>query len=329
MPYLHAKELHSIVIDFTSHCNSMCGNCSRNIGGVEVNPQMPLGHMDMETWKNIFTTSVVNQVREVIFNGSYGDPIFNPNLISALEYLLSITDTPPVITIHTNGGLGTQWKQLAEVMAEFPYPSHVVFSIDGLEDTNHLYRRGVIWDKVISNAGTFIAAGGLARWRMLVFDHNAHQIDECEKLSVAMGFRKFDINGGYTFSAINSLADNAVEKFKANKKEQAREIKYDTKYLDNVERIKNIKNFSDTTIRWIGKSKRKIQISHTGEVLPCCYLLSDRYPKDINSPYGKECNTITWLNVNNSSLDEILKSSTLTQPSESRFKICEVTCGEM
>ena len=53
MPFLNKQDLNTIVIDFTSHCNAMCGNCSRNIDGVKVNPHMPLGHMDMDTFKNI------------------------------------------------------------------------------------------------------------------------------------------------------------------------------------------------------------------------------------------------------------------------------------
>ena len=51
MPYITPSALDTIVVDFTSHCNSMCGNCSRNIGGVEVNPHMPLGHMDLKLGK--------------------------------------------------------------------------------------------------------------------------------------------------------------------------------------------------------------------------------------------------------------------------------------
>jgi len=334
MPYLTLDTLETIVIDFTSHCNSMCGNCSRNIGGVTVNPRMPLQHMSLETWKNIFTPEVAENIKEIIFNGSYGDPIFNPNLIDALEYILKVSKDLPVITIHTNGGLGTEWAELAEVMKKFPHPSHVTFSIDGLEDTNHLYRRGVIWSKIMQNAETFIKAGGMARWRMLVFEHNAHQIEECEKLAYEMGFKKFDINGGHTFSAINSLSNQAIEKFKANKKEEAREIKYESKYLDNVERIKNIEDFSKTSISCKWKKKRKIQISHIGEVFPCCYFLSDRYPRNPESPYAKDVENIKWLNVNNISLSDILQSEWFNKylpeswNNENRYEICSKVCGK-
>jgi hypothetical protein len=191
----------------------------------------------------------------------------------------------------------------------------------------------VLWDKIMANAQTYISAGGLARWRMLVFEHNAHQIEECEELAFAMGFKKFDINGGHTFSAINSLSNKAIEKFKENKKEQAREIKYDSKYLDNVERIKAIEDFSTSTIKCKWQVKRKVQISHTGEVFPCCYFLSDRWPRNPDSPYAKDVATVKWLNVDDYSLEEILNSEWFATylpeswNNENRYDICSKVCG--
>jgi MoaA/NifB/PqqE/SkfB family radical SAM enzyme len=328
MPFLKIEELKTLIIDFTSHCNAMCGNCSRNISGVDVNPNMPLDHMSLRTWKKIIDNSTY--VDEIIFNGSYGDAIMNPNLLEALEYASSKKIS---IMIHTNGGIGKPelYVKLANVLKKFKQPSGITWSIDGLEDTNHLYRRGVIWQRIIDNAQAFINAGGLARWRMLVFDHNAHQLKECEQLAFSMGFKKFDINGGHTFSAINSIVGKAVEKFKANKKEEARTIAYNKSYLDNVERVKGLleKGFDKSQITCKWQKKRKVQISHIGEVLPCCYLLTDRYPRYPDSPYAIEQKDIKWPNINTESLKDIVQGETLTYPKDNRFKICEVTCGEV
>ncbi len=327
MHYVSMENLNTIVVDFTSHCNAMCGNCSRNIDGIKVNPNMPLGHMTMDTWKNIIDNA--KGIKEIIFNGSYGDPLMNPNLVPALKYARKLRCS---IMIHTNGGKGSPnlWRMLAQELKDFPQ-GVVTFSIDGLEDTNHLYRRHVVWENLINNVKAFIDNGGLARWRMLVFKHNAHQVEQAEQLSKDMGFVKFDINGGYTFTAIDSIASEAIEKFKATKKEEARTIAYDTSKLDNVERVKNLmeEGFDKGCITCKWKKKQKIQISHTGEVFPCCYLLSDRYPKDPNSPYGKECNSVFWPNVNDTPLKDIVETDVLNFPSNNRFKICEVTCGEV
>ena len=246
------------------------------------------------------------------------------NLIPALKYAKKLKCK---IMIHTNGGIAkpNMYRMIAQELKNFSQ-GVITFSIDGLEDTNHLYRRNVIGKRIIDNASAFIDAGGLARWRMLVFDHNKHQIEECQQLAHDMGFVAFDVNGGYTFTAMDSIVSEAVEKFKATKKEKARTVKYDKKHLDNVQRLEKVLEvgLDKGCINCKWQRKQKIQISHTGEVFPCCYLLSDRYSKNPDmSPYAKECNSIEWGNVNDMSLQQIVESDILTQPKDNRFKICE------
>lgn len=345
MPYLTADELKTIIVDFTSYCNAMCGNCSRNINGVEINPRMPLSHMSTKTWKKIFRRESSIVLDEVIFNGSYGDPIFNPSLLEALDHLKTLRIIPTV-SIHTNGGLGTKelFKDLAIMLKNFPFPSHITFSIDGLEDTNHLYRRNVVWKKVIENAETFIEHGGIARWRMLIFKHNEHQVDECRKLSESMGFKKFDINGGHSFSAINSIISRPVEFFEKNKKEEKRTVEY--AFLDQKERIENLIEkhdniktaIQDCDIKCKWKAKKKIQISHTGLVFPCCYFLSDLYSRNPDSVFAKDVNSIVnefgknWNDVNHYTVEEILSHQWFSDHlpnswSGDRYEICAVSCG--
>ena len=96
-----------------------------------------------------------------------------------------------VLGMNTNGGVQSTffWHALGGL---FNQPKdYCVFSIDGLEDTNSIYRKNVNWDKLMSNAKAFIAAGGSAHWDMLVYRHNQHQVDECERLARDMGFTWF------------------------------------------------------------------------------------------------------------------------------------------
>jgi len=338
MAFLKINNINAIVVDFTSHCNAMCGNCSRNIDGVVVNPNMPLSHMDLDTWKRIVDNA--KGVEEIIFNGAYGDPLMNPQLPFALKYAQKLKCK---IMIHTNGGIGKPnlYRMIAQDLRNFPQ-GVVTFSIDGLKDTNHLYRRNVVWENVMENAKAFIDAGGLARWRMLVFEHNKHQLEECQRLAYDMGFVAFDVNGGYTFSAINGVVSEAIEKFKANKKSPAHTVKYDTSKLDQLERIRKLQKdygslenaFIKAPIECKWRKKRKIQISHTGEVFPCCYMLSDRYPKNPDSTFAKDVASVNWQNINNYSLEEILNSEwwdkTLPNSwdSENRYEICARTCSK-
>ena len=61
-----------------------------------------------------------------------------------------------------------------------------------------------------------------------MFEHNAHQVEQAEELSKKMGFAKFDINGGHTFTAMNSGNNKAIEKFKTTNgnKSPANKIRY-------------------------------------------------------------------------------------------------------
>ena len=94
-------------------------------------------------------------------------------------------------SLNSNGGLKTKewWTRLGkELQGHLDY---CVFSIDGLEDTNHMYRRNVRWQKIMENVQAFISTGAKAHWDMLVFEHNKHQVSEAQELANSMGFTWF------------------------------------------------------------------------------------------------------------------------------------------
>jgi hypothetical protein len=101
------------------------------------------------------------------------------------------------VRVNTNGGMRKPewWAELGKLFSKYPRSMYnywsVTFSIDGLEDTNHLYRRNVKWNAVIANAQAFIDAGGTAIWDYLIFKHNEHQILEAQELSKKMKFNEF------------------------------------------------------------------------------------------------------------------------------------------
>ena len=70
-----------------------------------------------------------------------------------------------------------QVQEIENVALDFAEISEVWFAIDGLEDTHSIYRQGTNWKKIIDNVMTFVDAGGKARWDMLVFQHNEHQVE--------------------------------------------------------------------------------------------------------------------------------------------------------
>ena len=122
--------------------------------------------------------------------GNYGDPAAGYYTMDIYNYFRKI-NPEIVLGMNTNGAVQSTffWHALGRL---FNQPQdYCVFSIDGLEDTNHVYRKNVNWAKLMSNVQAYIAAGGSAHWDMLVYKHNQHQVYDCERLARDMGFKWF------------------------------------------------------------------------------------------------------------------------------------------
>ena len=178
------KVLH---LETTDVCQAACPLCSRETKSTFDKTQK--NHLQFKQIQEHFTTEQLAGLDKVFACGNYGDP-------AAGKYTLDIfkqfRDINPAITIglHSNGGLRTTewWTDLAHLIADKGF---VVFSIDGLEDTNHIYRKNVDWNILVKNAKAFIDAGGNAFLDMLVYQHNQHQVNSVEQFARDMGFSHF------------------------------------------------------------------------------------------------------------------------------------------
>jgi len=183
------KILH---IEPTDACNAACPQCLRETD-VTFNKN-DLHHLTVEQIKGLVDEDSIRNLSKMYMCGDYGDPAAGKHTLEIYRYFRTIN---PTITLgmNTNGGLRgvNWWQELAEIMYQpNKYPQeYVVFSIDGLSDTNHIYRVNVDYNKVIANAQAFIRAGGRAHWEMLVFDYNEHQVDSAEQIAKDLGFKWF------------------------------------------------------------------------------------------------------------------------------------------
>lgn len=179
------KVLH---LEPTDVCQAACPLCAR-----ETDPAFNKSlknHLTIEQVQQHLSDNDISNLDKMFMCGNYGDPAAGIHTIELYDYFRKVN---PAITLgmNTNGGIrGTWWWN--QIGVRFNQPrDYVVFSIDGLEDTNHLYRKNVSWERVINNARAFIAAGGSAHWDMLVYKHNQHQVDQCQDLARKMGFKWF------------------------------------------------------------------------------------------------------------------------------------------
>ena len=172
------KELH---IEASSNCQAKCAMCART--GLN----LVVANLKLEWFmENIDPTTL----DKIMFCGNLGDPCANVQLLDICRHLKLINPNI-VLGINTNGGLRppSWWTELAETLTG--PRDYVVFSIDGTADSNQIYRENVSWCKIAVNTAAFIKAGGSAHWDMLVFQHNAHEVEECIAIAKRDGFSWF------------------------------------------------------------------------------------------------------------------------------------------
>jgi len=150
-----AKVLH---LEVTDVCQAECPLCARETD--------PLFNKDLKhnltasDMINILGEQFISRLDKMFMCGNYGDPAAGANTLSIVDYFRQV-NKHITLGMNTNGGVQSPswWTELGQ---RFDQPTdYVVFSIDGLEDTNHIYRKKVNWSKVMNNAAAFIKAGGI------------------------------------------------------------------------------------------------------------------------------------------------------------------------
>jgi len=182
------RKLKVLHIEPTDVCQAACPLCARETDS-NFNKSNK-HHLRIEHIQQHFSDRIISKLDKMFMCGNYGDPAAGYYTMDIYNYFRKIN---PEITLgmNTNGAVQSTffWHALGQL---FNKPNDFcVFSIDGLEDTNQVYRKNVNWEKLMSNAQAFIAAGGSAHWDMLVYKHNQHQVDACEQLARDMGFKWF------------------------------------------------------------------------------------------------------------------------------------------
>ena len=183
------KNILSLDLEVSSLCNAKCPVCNRRGAGGVKNKLFTETFVSLEDIKNWFPVDFIARLYGISMCGNYGDPMTNPELIPILRYIKSIN---PDIHLHMNtnaSGRDPQfWRDLGEIFKE---NGILTFSVDGLEDTNWIYRRGTNWKKIMSAMTNYVSTGAKSKWEFLVFQHNQHQIEEARQLSKEMKIGQF------------------------------------------------------------------------------------------------------------------------------------------
>lgn len=192
---LNFNTVKRINIDLGTQCNLSCPGCSRtrekNAG------RLPAYIMPIDTFKSVVNDT--NRLDAITFSGQYSDPIFSTNLFECLEYIRTLKKVPKLdFSTNASGRTAEWWAKFAGYLDNGG--NRVMFAVDGLSDTNHIYRIGSKWDTIITGARVlrqhFNNTTNVLEWAFCVFEHNHHQVIEAYELSKQLGFDKFSLRRG-------------------------------------------------------------------------------------------------------------------------------------
>ena len=186
---MNLQDIRHLQIEPTTYCNARCPHCPRfDWKTGKERKDLKLDHWDIDVILPNINVSEMPNLKYVLIEGDKGDPLMHPRIDEIVSYFIN-APSKPVVRLATNGSIRntTWWSKLA---TENNSRLEVMFSIDGLEDTNHLYRVNVEYQKVIDNARAFIDAGGNAMWKCIAFKHNETQLEEIKETAKNYGFSR-------------------------------------------------------------------------------------------------------------------------------------------
>ena len=282
------SAIRRVHLEISTLCNASCTLCPRNIAGYdgwEGQLGYPLHDMRLAEAKIVFPADFIKQLDYILINGNFGDFVMAKEGLEIVEYFYSCNPRMK-IEISTNGGAKpNMWERLGRIPT-----LEIGFALDGLEDTHSLYRQNTSWTTVISNAKKFIAAGGQARWRMIKFDHNKHQRDQCEQLSKDLGFFAFEMldegrNTGPVYDKNGNFSHQMDPEVEPKEYPTRVEVWRDQIHMTPSKQQAQYKSIPiKQTITCRTKKFHEIYVTATGEVYPCCWL--GFYPKTENVGLG-------------------------------------------
>jgi len=291
------EDITSIHLEVTSKCQARCPMCPRRIHGGPLLDSIDLEEIELGTFVNWFPRDFVRQLHFLNMCGNLGDPIVAKDTLEIFKYLRE-TNQGMTLQMHTNGSGRSKewWQELARQNVK------VVFGIDGLKDTHALYRVNTDWDKIINNATHFINAGGDARWDMLVFEHNEHQVETCEQMSKELGFKGFSIKHTTRFKdgRFDVLDDdyNITHTLFPSKKS-----------LEMIKPAKEAQKEKLPTINCKAKKDSQMYISANGNVSPCCWLDLEWLPQHSYSRLDYMVKIKEYPNLHRNTMQEVFSSN--------------------
>ena len=296
----------SFHIEPTSKCALECTLCDRT-WFYETFKKRSLHEINVD---NIVKFIGVNA--DISLCGNNGDPIYHSKF---LELCKKFKANNCSLHIHTNGSAKTKawWEKLNNMLTK---DDCITFAIDGLADTNHLYRKNAKWNSIMTAVTVLKTRNFKMVWQFIPFKHNQHQIAEAIKMSKKLSFDEFKLTRSDRWLGNKELMPD--KQYIDHYHEHQKKVLVDATYKSNM---------SPSCLKK-GIPASSLYIDAEGDFYPCCWMGTYRYRyKSVFSPKQKSFNirdnTLTQI-LENNSIKEFFAS---TKQFTSAHKCCKIQCG--
>ena len=317
---MYTDHINNIHVEVTDRCNAECPVCPRSMSGGETFPYTRDKELSIDYFK-LIGEKFLSKIDNWNFCGVKGDPASAQDLFEILDYILHCNPETRIL-IRTNGGARNEkfWSKVGNLFVG--KDCDVVWSVDGWEDTNHIYRKNVKWNKLFNNLNAYIKTGASSMWEFNLFAHNEVDLPKvkefCNLHNICLDIREpfgFDKVGDMykTIGVYNKTGDGRTSKLAYTIKpygvpeDKIADIHPETNDIQDfapgvydLHHMTYLKT-SGTTVKCqatrvgIGTKShsQEIYLDSNGMVFPCCYTagkfhMGDEQINNMYRPFKKQ-----------------------------------------
>lgn len=173
---------NSLHLELTNRCVLACPACPRTTWRELTKMPLSKSDLDIDVLKKFLDCDGGQEIDTFVLCGDYGDCIYYPQLF---EFIKEFRSSKKFI-ISTNGSNQTEkfWTTLKSLLIP---GDKIIFGIDGLEDTNHLYRRNANWASVMMGLDIMVQSTATVVWQTIVFSFNYNQLLTIKQFAESKG----------------------------------------------------------------------------------------------------------------------------------------------
>jgi len=179
MSQILSNKLH---IETTTRCTLSCPACARTVWQELTKQPVVKSDLDVDALERFLDCESGRKINKFLLCGDYGDSIYYPSLLKLIDRFRNQVS----FDIVTNGSRQTTtfWQNLS---ARLSTEDTVIFSIDGLENTNHLYRVNSDWASIMQGIDIISQGPAQIHWKTIVFQFNYDSLDQIKQFAESKG----------------------------------------------------------------------------------------------------------------------------------------------